>query len=529
MLAWMQELPVPIIAFAGISLLWGLWYSYNRPRKFPYPPGPNPLLIVGNWFDLPKDRDYEAYAQWGRDQGSDIVHARSFGHSVVVLNSYKAATELLEKRSSIYSDRPHFVMLHEMLEYFGTGSHPYGNGWRKHRKAYRRHMDPGAITKYCYPQMVATQKLLTGLLDSPQDYINHIRYVTSELMMGITYGMELQGNFEKYVALSMDQTKIFLTAVRPGQFLVDSIPWLKYAPSWVPGTGFKAWAKESKERIKMAKSLPFNDTKKLLASGNARPSFVLDSLHDIGNTDEINEDVRVIKDVAGSTFSAGADTTTATLEWFFLALVLYPGVQKKAQEEIDKVIGQGRLPQFEDRPDLPYVDAFVKELYRYFVVTPVALPHYTTEDDIYEGYYIPAKSTVLGNSWAMMHDPEEYSEPFKFQPERFLLKEGKPPRDPLIGGAFGFGRRICPGRHLADASIFLMVASVLALFNITPRQDEKGDETDVSYALKALPGFFCRPPFFPFEVKPRSGSALSLVQEFISDGPTQSSPSLNPL
>jgi len=254
---------------------------------------------------------------------------------------------------------------------------------------------------------------------------------------------------------------------------------------------------------------------------------VANSLLDLGTSDERNEDVQVVRDVAGSIFNAGSDTTSATLEWFMLAMTLYPEVQKKAQQELDRVVGRGRLPQFSDRPDLPYVDALVKELFRCFTVTRIglgflkvasilwdlmcctAVPHYTTEDDIYEGYFIPAKSLVIGNSWALMNDPLEYPDPFIFKPERFFPdKQGKTPRDPISCGALGFGRRICAGRHLADSSIWIMVASVLAKCEICPAKDEKGNEVDVHYALEPAPGFFCRPPYFPFTVKARTDVQL---------------------
>ena len=93
---------------------------------------------------------------------------------------------------------------------------------------------------------------------------------------------------------------------------------------------------------------------------------------------------------------------SGTMAWFMLAMVLYPDAQKKAQEEIDRVIGNDRLPCFDDRDNLPYVDAIVKEVLRWHPVGPMGLPHSTTEDDTYEGYHIPKGSLVIANIWCVV-------------------------------------------------------------------------------------------------------------------------------
>lgn len=91
-------------------------------------------------------------------------------------------------------------------------------------------------------------------------------------------------------------------------------------------------------------------------------------------------------------------TVSATYS-FFLAMTLHPEVQKKAQDEIDRVVGSDRFPSFSDRANLPYVDAIVKEVLRWNPVAPLSLPHTTIEDDMFEGYYIPKGTIVLANIW----------------------------------------------------------------------------------------------------------------------------------
>ena len=130
------------------------------------------------------------------------------------------------------------------------------------------------------------------------------------------------------------------------------------------------------------------------------------------------------------------------MQTFFLAMTLNPGVVEKAQEELDRVVGKDRLPEFSDRDDLPYINAVVKELLRWNVPIPISLPVKTIQDDIYRGYSIPAGATVIENTWAVCRDSNIYPDPEAFNPDRFL-KDGE--INPLVFNpedrVFGSGRR----------------------------------------------------------------------------------------
>jgi len=179
-----------------------------------------------------------------------------------------------------------------------------------------------------------------------------------------------------------------------------------------------------------------------------------------------------------------------------MAMALYPDVQKKAQEELDQIIGN-RLPDFNDRPNLTYINAMVKESLRWQLVTPLAVPHVATEADEYNGYYIPKGTIIIGNSWwvrlpplaqsfiqvplrSILHDPEIYKDPFAYNPDRFL-KDGEIDRtvqDPKVA-AFGFGRRICPGRFMAENSLFIFICHILAVYNVQPGLGDDGKELEI--------------------------------------------------
>jgi cytochrome P450 len=144
-------------------------------------------------------------------------------------------------------------------------------------------------------------------------------------------------------------------------------------------------------------------------------------------------------------------------------MLLHPEIQRSAQAEIDEVLGSHCLPKVDDRPRLPYTEALIKEILRWGTVSPLALPHSTAVDDEVFGYKIPKDCVVIPNIWAMLHDDSVYPSPFKFDPTRFMGEKQQPDPKAL---AFGRGRRVCPGQHIAETSVFIQVASVLATFDI---------------------------------------------------------------
>lgn len=146
----------------------------------------------------------------------------------------------------------------------------------------------------------------------------------------------------------------------------------------------------------------------------------------------------IIKWSTVAIYGGGADTTVSATFGFFLLMMQHPEVQRAAQEELDSVVGLDRLPSFDDRPNLPYINALVKELLRFAPVVPMGLPHVGLEDHVYNGYHIPKGAILLANIWNFHHDPTLYKDPNEFRPERFL---GEKPELDTHSTVFGFGRR----------------------------------------------------------------------------------------
>ncbi|KAL0956442.1 hypothetical protein HGRIS_002590 [Hohenbuehelia grisea] len=192
-----------------------------------------------------------------------------------------------------------------------------------------------------------------------------------------------------------------------------------------------------------------------------------------------------------------------------MAMALHPHVVLRAQKELDEVLHGDRLPTFDDRPSLPYIDAIFREVLRWRPVTPLGFPHVASEDDIYEGYFIHKNSIVIPNIWAMTRDPSKHEDPESFRPERFLDANGQLTNEVEIL-TFGFGRRICPGRHVASDTLWLLVASVLTVFSITKAKDESGNEVDID-ANDFTDEIVSRPSPFRCSIQPRSPAFLHLI------------------
>ena len=163
-------------------------------------------------------------------------------------------------------------------------------------------------------------------------------------------------------------------------------------------------------------------------------------------------------------------------------MVAFPEAQRRAQAELDAVVGRDRLPTFSDAPQLPYIHAIVKETLRWRPVAPLGVPHVATREDWYEGMYIPKGTACIANIWQCNHDPAVYGDDAdEFRPDRFLNERGEltsGPMDPNQEGhsSYGFGRRACVGKLLANDALFVDVARTLWAVNIERVRDENGNE-----------------------------------------------------
>ncbi|KAI0336742.1 CyP450 monooxygenase [Cubamyces sp. BRFM 1775] len=451
------------------------------------------------------------YSQLIKKYG-DLVYLDAFGQPILILGTHEAAVDLLEKRSAIYSDRTASPIVELggfdwVMVFIG-----YGPLWRRHRRAIHRFFNPNSVKQFRPIQRQSVANFLMQLLSTPDDFSEHIRYLFAATIMQIAYGINIADEEEDYVTIAEEALSAFSNLLVPGKYLVELFPSLRKIPAWFPGAQFKRDTAKGKLAVHRIRDTPWERTLKLIREGAAEPSMTTAMLDRISTLpeQEASDEEELAKYITATTYGGGADTTLAAIHALFMLMASHPEVQEKAHAELDEVVGPNRLPDFSDEAALPYVSAITKECLRWHTVVPLSIPHKLIEDDEYRGYLIPKGTVVIPNVWHYSHDEQHYHNPFEFIPERFL-KNGELDPDVLdpMDYAFGYGRRICPGRHFAEGSLFLIAASVLHTLSLSLPVDENGVPMKIECGV--VSGVLAYPEPFKCTIKPRAPWAKALI------------------
>ncbi|KAL4803060.1 cytochrome P450 [Aspergillus unguis] len=492
----------------GLILLYVFKQNLSKKSIAPLPPGPPPKPLIGNLRDLPSpgQKDWEHWLKH-KDAYGGISSLTILGQTIIILNDARIAFDLLEKRSNVYSSRPRMTFAGEMVGWEHIlAMQPYSETFRAYRKAMHRALGTKkVISQFDSLQDLEVRRFLFRVLQRPRDLVQHIRTETGAVILKIAYGYTIAPHGkDPLVDLANSALEQFSAAGTPGAWIVDTIPFLKYLPSWFPGAGFKKTAAAWRKTLLTTIEKPYQLVVKQMSEGKYQDSYLSNLLEEAKGRTPSAEEEQVIKWTAGSLYTGGADTTVSALSCFFLAMALHPEIQRKAQAELNSVIGPTRLPAFSDRPNLPYIEALVKETLRWHPVAPMGIPHMCTEDNIYEGHLIPRGALILPNIWYLLSLSQSFFEDEITNHISMVGEEAQPDPATLT---FGFGRRVCPGKILADSTIFLTIAQALAVFEIRPA---KGREGNVK--AEFLPGVISHPVPFGVDVKCRSERAEELVR-----------------
>ncbi|KAG2100197.1 cytochrome P450 [Suillus discolor] len=462
------SLTLDIAACLGVigTIVWV--YLRKSDSHLPLPPSPPTWRLQGHF--LPAHEPFLTVARW-IDEYGPLITIRSGMQKTVIVGRYKAAVDIMEKQGKTLADRPRLVAAGEILTRGQSlGFCHVGDRLRRMRRALHTHLQPKSAETYQPLQMSQARTLILNILDDPSNFQNHATTYAAATILKAAYGKTspISATDHEVREARHLMTRI-RTVVRPGAYWVESIPWLKYLPWYAP---------ELRDDYKRATRLYTDQLTRvklqMQRNEDIGPSFskyVLENRHLYDLTE------MEMAYLAGSFFAAGTETTATAICTVLMAAAHFPEEQAKVQAELDAVIGRERAPTFADRPFLPRLEAFISEALRWRPLVPFGFPHRTTEDVIWENYCIPAGTTVFGNHWAISRDPEVYPEPDAFKPQRWIDDQGRL-RDDLAFFVYGFGRRVCPGQHVANRSVFINSLLILWAFqlslDLTKPQDDMG-------------------------------------------------------
>ncbi|KAI9171172.1 Cytochrome P450 monooxygenase [Paramyrothecium foliicola] len=488
------------------------WSCRRNGGSSSLPPGPPSRFLFGHLGLIPKENTAEAYAAWSKEYESDVIHLNSMGQSIIVLNSLKAARDLLDRRSANYSDRPRFTLFEEMGWRKTLTFLPYGHCWQMHRKVLQTTLSNTNVRQWQAFQVQEARRSARNILGCPDNWKTSLRRFAVAIVLKVSYGTDVFHDADPYIKIANDAMYAMGNGGAPANSIVDIFPPARFLPTWVLRDWPLKFARDWRWAIEKLHNVPFECARADAAIGRDNGSLA----HKLLQTQASNESqaqgptwsLEDIKGAAGAVFIAGADTTWATCTVFILNMVMHPEVQKKAQQEIDAAVGSDRLPDFSDRQKIPYIDYIVQECYRWSPLAPLGIPHKSINDDIYNGMLIP-KGYAAG-SFAMSRDESTYSNATEFRPDRYIPKTQGGAGEPYPVGHFGFGRRACVGRFLADNSIWMMVATMLATLSFEKRIDANGNVIQPQVAFTN--GGTCHPKHFECTIRSRSPKAFALLR-----------------
>ncbi|KAJ3545766.1 hypothetical protein NM208_g2349 [Fusarium decemcellulare] len=434
---------------------------------------------------------------------------------MVVLSSDQVVKDLLDKRSSIYSSRPDMYIASDVLSgglrFLLMG---YNSRWRVSRKLTHQLLNVQISKKYVIYQDLEIVQLCHDLLKQPADFVKHLRRFTTSLSATMIFGFrcpsyqdhEIENLYHAADSLSDVGRSVMAS-------MMDFYPILRYIPDiFNPIT--------SQARQVFVETLQLYRrywalAKKNQSLGVGVHSFCQD-LSAIQARENISDDDAAF--MAGMLLEGGSDSTSVTLMGFIQAMALSPEVQRRGQEEVDKVVGQERLPNLDDWDDLPYTRACVKEILRWLPVATLGMIHATTTNDIYNGYEIPKGAQVVNNIWAINMDEQRFSDPKTFNPDRYLGDELSAAESAALTDgtkrdhfSFGAGRRICQGIHVAERSLLLAISRFLWAFDISKARGRDGQEIDITPHQFSIAIILTLDPF-QCDIRPRGPKRMEVVE-----------------
>ncbi|XP_077367239.1 cytochrome P450 2K1-like isoform X2 [Festucalex cinctus] len=458
---------------------WASASSTPEPRR-QEPPGPRPLPLLGNLLQLNLHGPHWTLLEMSKKYGQ-VFTFHMGPKKVVVLAGYKTVKEALVQHAEEFGERDPLNTIKETkLEHGVIWTN--GDSWKEMRRfALSNLRDFGMGKKACEDKIIEEcQHLLEVFKDfrgEAFDTQQPLNYAVSNIICSLVFGDRFQYDDPAFTAMVQRTSRNIQIVGGPSLQLYNMFPWIgKWFSSEreelrVLGTANRKQATELIQGLK--ETLDPQSSRGLVDAFLIRQQQLEDS-GDVGHFHNSNLLITV-----SNLFVAGTETTSTTLRWALLLMAKYPEIQEKVQAELKRVIGD-RQVQVEDRKNLPFTDAVVHETQRLSDIIPMSLPHRTSQDVTFRGYFIKKMPrTVCPLLTSVLHDEREWEKPLSFHPQHFLDKDGKFVK-PDAFMPFSAGRRVCLGESLARMELFIFFVTLLQHFRFRPPPGVTEDELDLT-------------------------------------------------
>ncbi|XP_072242851.1 cytochrome P450 2J6-like [Leuresthes tenuis] len=458
--------------FVTAVLLWlCVWFiilqfKCRRPKSFP--PGPPVLPFLGNLLDFSPGNPLKDFEKFGKAFG-DIYSVFIGPKPAVVINGLKAIKEAIVIKGTDFAGRPQDLMVNDVTQRRGVILADYGSSWRDHRRFALMTLRNFGLGKKSMEDRIKeeiqhTMKTLENSIGetlSPQVMFHN---ASSNIICRVLFGKRYDYEDETIKVIVRCFTENAKLANGPWAVIYDSLPVIRNLP--LP---FRKAFKNYQICQNIVQKL-LDEHKKSRAPGEPRDFLdcYLDELDKRGDGTSFSEEQLIMYSL--DLHFAGTDTTSNTLLTGFLYLMNFPHIQERCQQEIDQVLEGKDQPGFEDRHDMPYMQAVIHEVQRVANTVPLSVFHCTTKDTELMGYSLPKGTMIIQNLDSVLKEEGQWKFPHEFNPENFLNERGEFIK-PEAFMPFSAGPRMCLGEGLARMELFLIMVTLLRRFKFTWPED----------------------------------------------------------
>ncbi|XP_051116988.1 cytochrome P450 71AP13-like [Andrographis paniculata] len=459
-----------LILLSTLILFFFRWNNNKSKNPWGLLPGPSGLPIIGNLHQLGKHPHISLYSLAKR-YGS-IFYLRLGEIPTVILSTPEMAKEAMKIHDVALATRPPlFAAKYLFYDCTDVAFAPYGAHWRHVRKICILELfSAKRVQSYGFVREEEAAKLVERIAESHPGITNLskcLNQYANGVLCRIVFGKDFNGGGE-YDRLGFQEMLNEYQELLGGFSIGDFFPSMEFVHRI---TGLKSRLLHAFERFdKFFDDVIDEKMKKRLLSSSwsskEHKDFV-DILLEVQQDEgaELPLTMDNVKAILLDMFAAGTDTTFITLDWAMIELITNPKKLEKAQSEVRSVVGKKKYVSESDLPNLHYLKAVIKEVYRLHPPAPVLLPRESMEDIAIGEYKIPEKTRVFINAWAVGRDPKSWTNPAVFEPERFLNSDIDFKGQDFELIPFGAGRRSCPAITFGSASVEIGLAQMLQSFD----------------------------------------------------------------